>query len=319
MLDIAKRADVWIPPSLVAANLGVGETIIGVPDNMQSPTVGSVQRQTDVFSRAAPQQHENEEIVFYRELGAFPLFRIGSLGNYAEDYFATRGDDIYKRHTDFARISVLRDIIPPADEARIKAINTMGRLLLEGLITRCFEDVKSNDGERCELRFNPIAKGASPLSPMIIGQDFLRAAKDYSSSDNDRYRRALEERIAAQKNRLSSGSSDAVFEVFRVLEEYRQNIYPIEMRGSDHGRRDAQEGFMHIVVNGLYRDYYAVCANEVSKGGTYTPEEIENRVTDRRDQIDLDQISMVFPYREAQAKQNARVLKMPEEQNSCGG
>ena len=315
LLDVAKRADVWIPPSLIPEERGVSETIIGVPDITESPTADFVQRQTDVFSKAEPQQHENEEIVFYRELGAFPLFRIGSLADYAKDYFDTTGDDIYKRHTDFAGISKLRDIMPPKDEGLIKAINAVGRLLLEALIIRCFEDKKSDDGEGRALCFDPVEKSASPLSPVDIGRDFLRAAKVYSSPENDLYRRALEELISVQKTRLTAGSKDAVFERLKVLSEYRRRIYPTEVRGSALGKSDAQEGFMQIVVSGLYRDYHAACADEVSQGGEYTDAQINNLVAERVEQVDLERVSMEFPYREAQARQDARVMKMPEERS----
>lgn len=311
LLDVAKRADVWIPPSLLPEmTAGILTTSIGVADVTDAPTAKFVQGQSDVFSNATLQQHENEEIVFYHELNAFPLFRIGSLADYEKDYSDTTGDELYKRHTDFNLIARLRYIMPPTDEEQIKAINAMGKLLLEALITGCFVDVKNNDNDKSELLFAPPQIGARPLGNIFISQNFHRVAKLFSSSENDQYRCALEEQIDAQKTRLMGGTRDTVFEILSVLNEYRVRIYPTEMRGSLYA-----QGFMRIVVSGLYRDYHAACADEISQGGEYTDKQLNIMVADRVGKVDLKQVSREFPFRESHAKQDARVLKMPEERN----
>ncbi len=316
LISRAEMADAWIPHKRLPAGAGVPETVIGLPDIEDRATADIVTARVGVYAKAAPSHHENEEIVFYRELGAFPLFRIGSLADYAEAYSKTTGDDIFKRHTDFNLIPKLHDILPPTDEEKIEAINAVGKLLLEGLIIRCFEYVEEHKGEKGLLRFQPVPKSAVPLDGKYIGRVFLRAAKIYSSSENKGYRRALEELISVQKTRLKNGGcGDTNFEMLKVLGEYRMRIYPQEQRSSDFGNSDNQESFMRIVVNGLYRDYHAICAGEISRGKTHSTKQIDNLIAERVEQVDLEQVSREFPYWEIQARQDARVLKMPEERS----
>ncbi|MDC1287563.1 hypothetical protein N8198_06735, partial [Gammaproteobacteria bacterium] len=285
LLETARLSDSWIAPSNVGANLGVARKAIAIPDPLNTPTANEVKQGVPNFGTAELHQGEDEEIVFYNELGAFPLFRIGSLPRYKEHYLRNIRSQRFMRHIDLRLIDKLRDIVPPLRESEIDAMYKSGLMVLEALLLGCFR-IRGGG-----LEFHPEGVGANPLPSVVLPAHVQDIAKFFGASDRDveRYREELANQIEQRRDQIIDQYPDYNFLMYRLLWEYRESICPVLLRHSELGGMAEQQTYLSILVNGLLRQYQPYCVEDTrqSEGKEMTERELDRAASARMKSCDL--------------------------------
>lgn len=83
-----------------------------------------------------PTEHRNDAIVFVNQWMAFPLLSIGNIFDMEGDYRANidaQADNVYKRHM-VKNYREFADILPPQNDAKVQALISAQRALINGLL-----------------------------------------------------------------------------------------------------------------------------------------------------------------------------------------
>lgn len=295
---ICSAADVWITPSTAPCKLQE-EDYIGVPSLQHIATADQAMAQFSQFNGAELFEHEKGNMVFYKEIVAFPLFHLKEVWE-CRKHYAEMADDLnslYQRHLDYRKIPDLRDVAPPENEQEAISLFNAGLIFIESLILGCCLVDPTEKIPWIRIKMPRNAKTEEAPLGITFGQIF----RILSNSPEDR--QLLKDKIDQQKTKLKKAGRNPVSEELALAEYYTKKVFPPLQRA---GRK---KDTFHTNFSLVCSELWERLKNEMVNLGAFTgPEDPE--LWDTVDKVDLEAVSIVFPFREEGAQAELRVLKV---------
>ena len=298
LAEICGMADAWFLPSTTPATPQI-EGHIGVPPVDGKVTVSQA-RNTPQFTNSSGFSHEKGNIIFYKEVVAFPLYYLDEL-NGARKIYDKKSlslNEFYRRHIDYRLINRLRPILPPGDQQMAEKLFEVGKIVLEALILGCLH-VGINEEKVKELRLKLPWHEKNKSFP--LGAKLNQAIRILSNSSEKLT--LLKENIDKRKEKLKDEERVLLQEEFTIVDYYQKSVFPSLLRaGTDKvAEFDSNHG---LICNSL-REHYL---QKLVRHGNYTGVE-DPKLEDDIAAIDLEKISNIFPFEEEEAQDKLRILK----------
>ena len=162
--------------------------------------------------------------------------------------------------------------------------------------------------------------GRYSLAPLLLGNNLSRAIQIFGSSRHSKEKGAnievLTRQIDKKKCILKKQEKNLSLILLRLLLYYRQCVYPDLIRGGAVGVPVTEMSYPRLIVEGLWRKYYDDCCKKNVNGNSakyskgVNDSKLEEDIADDYNKINLEDISVVFPFKESEARAELRILKI---------
>jgi len=230
---MAGLSDIW----LKKGNMNITPKLttgIGVPSINNDQTGQNVKATNTGFTNAGLFNHEKGNIVLYSELSAFPLCYIDELKEFQAEYNIMASDlqEFYRRHLNYTMIPKLRNILPPENQKEAILLFQTGMIVLEALILDCLivhNNTTPLTGQSLSIK-PPRSKGGST---MYIGENLNQSIAVLAKAPD--FVDILIIQIDDQKNKILNQGRNLLLEEFKVIDYYKEKVFPEIMRAGHMG------------------------------------------------------------------------------------